>query len=45
VPIALRGGRQGESFWPVLHGPMLFIFLVDGTPALANLLVAVGLWL
>ncbi len=45
VPIALRGGRRGESFWPVLHGPMLFIFLVDGTLALANLLVAVGLWL
>ncbi len=40
LPIALRGGRQGESFWPVLQGPMLFIFVVDGTLALANLLLA-----
>lgn len=45
VPVALRGGRQGESFWPVLEGPMLFIFVVDGSLALANLLTAVGLWL
>lgn len=44
VPVALRGGRHGEAFWPVLQGPMLFIFVVDGTLALANLLVAGWLW-
>jgi len=45
VPIAWRGGRQGEAFWPVLQGPMLFIFVVDGMLALANLLLAGGLGL
>ncbi|TFG86862.1 MAG: hypothetical protein E4H19_04255 [Chromatiales bacterium] len=45
VPVALRGGRQGEAYWPVLNGPMLFIFVVDGALSLANLLVAGGLWL
>ena len=40
VPIAWRGGRQGEAFWPVLQRPMLFIFVVDGILALANLLLA-----
>lgn len=40
VPIAWRGGRQGEAFWPVLQGPMLFIFVVDGMLALVNLLLA-----
>ncbi len=44
VPVALRGGRQGEAFWPVLQGPMLFIFVVDGTLAVANLIVAIGSW-
>ncbi len=43
LPVALRGGRQGEAYWPVLRGPMLFIFVVDGILAAANLLVAVGL--
>jgi hypothetical protein len=43
LPVALRGGRQGEAYWPVLRGPMLFIFVVDGVLAAANLLVAVGL--
>ena len=44
VPIARRGGRQGEAYWPVLAGPMLFIFVVDGTLMLANLLLAGVLW-
>lgn len=45
IPVALRGGRQGEAFWPVLQGPMLFIFVIDGSLALANGLLAAGLWL
>ncbi len=36
VPIALGGGRQGEALWPVLSGPMLFIFIVDFTLMVAN---------
>ena len=43
LAVARRGGRQGEAYWPVLHGPMLFIFVVDGMLAAANLLVAIGL--
>ncbi|MDT3735394.1 MAG: hypothetical protein ROZ00_04115 [Denitratisoma sp.] len=30
VPVARGGGRQGDALWPVLSGPMLFIFVVDG---------------
>jgi hypothetical protein len=44
LPVARRGGRQGEAYWPVLQGPMLFIFVVDGVLAALNLLVAVGLF-
>ena len=29
IPVAKRGGRLGESYWDVLKGPMLFIFVVD----------------
>jgi hypothetical protein len=36
VPIALSGGRRGESLWPVLTGPMLFIFSVDFTLMIVN---------
>ena len=36
VPIAKRGGRKGESYWDVLEGPMLFIFVVDGLMMLVN---------
>lgn len=36
VPIALGGGRQGESLWNVLHGPMRFIFFIDATLMVAN---------
>lgn len=43
LPVALRGGRVGESFWPVLSGPMLFIFVVDLTLALANAAMAAAL--
>ena len=43
VPIAIGGGRRGESLWDVLSGPMLFIFAVDFTLMLANAVVAAGL--
>ena len=43
VPVALGGGRKGEALWPVLSGPMLLIFVVDGVLMLANMLV--GIWL
>jgi len=36
VPVARAGGRQGESYWDVLSGPMLFIFVVDAALALLN---------
>ena len=43
VPIAMGGGRRGESLWDVLSGPMLFIFVVDFTMMLANAVVSAGL--
>jgi len=43
VPIALGGGRQGESYWPVLRGPMLYIFVIDGALMLANGVLAAKL--
>jgi hypothetical protein len=45
VPIARGGGRQGESYWNVLSGPMLFIFIVDASLAALNLAFAVVLFL
>ena len=36
VPILRNGERQGESYWPVLSGPMYFIFVVDGIQAVLN---------
>jgi len=44
VPIAMGGGRRGESLWDVLSGPMLFIFVVDCTLMLANAVVSAGLF-
>jgi hypothetical protein len=43
VPIAMAGGRRGESLWDVLTGPMLFIFTVDCVMTLANAVVGAGL--
>ena len=40
LPIIKGGQRQGESFWPVLSGPMLFIFVVDGLETVVNLVAA-----
>jgi hypothetical protein len=31
LPILLNGERRGVAYWPVLKGPMLFIFTVDGS--------------
>lgn len=36
VPLALGGDGQAETLWPVLRGPMLFIFVVDGMLMVAN---------
>jgi hypothetical protein len=41
VPILLRGGRVGEAWWPILKGPMLKIFVIDATLAVANVVVVV----
>jgi hypothetical protein len=41
VPVLKGGERQGESFWPVRSGPMLFIFVVDAVETVINLGAAV----
>ncbi len=41
VPVAKRGGRIGESYWDVLTGSMLFIFVVDGIMTVLNFSCAV----
>lgn len=43
LPIAMNGGRQGESYWPVLKGTMLFIFVVDAFMTLLNIVCAMML--
>lgn len=40
VPVARRGGRVGESWWDVLQGPMLFIFVVDAVMTALNFVCA-----
>ncbi len=40
LPVAFRGGRVGESLWPVLSGPMRFIFAIDITLMVANAVLA-----
>lgn len=30
IPILMRGLRTGDAVWPVLKGPMLRIFVIDG---------------
>ena len=39
VPVALAGRRHGEAVWPVLTGPMRFIFIGDLTLLLLNAVV------
>jgi hypothetical protein len=40
LPVVLRGRKVGESLWPVLSGPMLFIFVVDIMLMLVNTALA-----
>ncbi|MGB5811150.1 MAG: hypothetical protein WBG86_11505 [Polyangiales bacterium] len=44
VPVARRGGRIGESYWDVMRGPMLFIFVVDACMTALNLTGAALAW-
>ena len=44
VPVAKRGGRVGESYWDVVRGPMLFIFVVDLGMTLLNFTTAALFW-
>jgi hypothetical protein len=39
LPVLMRGGRVGVAYWPVLKGPMLRIFVIDGVLFAANLVV------
>ncbi len=43
VPVALRGGRIGSAYWPVLSGPMLKIFVIDATFTVADAAAALYL--
>jgi len=36
VPVLKNGERQGESYWMVKSGPMLFIFVMDLAQAIIN---------
>lgn len=36
LPVLKNGERQGSSFWPVLSGPMLFIFVTDFVTMVIN---------
>jgi hypothetical protein len=40
LSVALRGRKVGKSLWPVLSGPMLFIFVVDIMLMLVNTALA-----
>ncbi len=44
VPVALQGMRTGRPQWPVLSGPMLFIFTLDCVLMVANAGLAVALF-
>ncbi len=44
VPVARRGGRIGETYWDVLRGTMLLIFVVDAIMATSNLSLAAWLF-
>ena len=36
APILMNGERQGETYWNVLSGPMLFIFVMDAAQTVLN---------
>ena len=33
VPVLKNGERQGEAYWPVMSGPMFWIFTIDAAEA------------
>jgi hypothetical protein len=41
IPILRNGERQGESYWKLRSGPMLFIFVVDAAETVINLGAAI----
>jgi hypothetical protein len=41
VPVLRAGERQGESYWSVRSGPMLFIFFIDAIETMINLGAAI----
>jgi hypothetical protein len=41
LPIIKGGQRQGETYWPVLSGPMLYIFIGDALDTVINIGAAV----
>ena len=40
IPVLRSGERQGESYWNVRSGPMLFIFVVDAFQTVVHLAAA-----
>jgi hypothetical protein len=44
LPIALGGGRRGDTLWNVLSGPMLLIFVVDAALMFANASLCLAFW-
>jgi hypothetical protein len=45
MPILQGGERQGEAYWHVRSGPMLFIFAVDAAETVINFLAALAQFL
>ena len=45
LPILRQGERQGESYWYVLSGPMLFIFTMDAAQAVICLTAGIAQFL
>jgi hypothetical protein len=44
VPVAFEETRaRGKPVWPVFRGPMLYVFIGDGSMALANLVLSYSL--
>ena len=41
LPVLARGGRKGVAYWPVLSGPMLRIFVIDGLLTLIDGVAAI----
>ena len=40
LPVLAKGGRTGVAYWPVLSGPMLIIFLIDGCLTVIDVIAA-----